>query len=607
MADFKKQIEEDIRAYQEKYGATLHDIKKDEWAFNFWILDKFFYEDEELIVDKITDYKDYGIDEYEWYEDTKELYLIQNKFYGEDTKLPLDYIKNTFLVMPLAVLKDGKYTKCKELQDIYQKYKDDEGFTIHLQIYITNNQRDSKAIEAIKKFNKDHSPKIFAEIYYLDDIEAKWYGEPKKTTKTFIAEIESVNNGTMLNINNDAYHLDNIIDAKYVFAPVSCIYRMVRAAETKGYPLFEKNIREYLGNKGINKRIYQTLKDEQERKNFFYYNNGITIICSKMGSTKQKTPKPGSHIGLVFEIENPQIVNGCQTVNSVFSALKEYDEEDIEVIFKDTFVMMKILQIDSTDSEQKQIAKNIVTYNNSQNSLDEKQFVANNELFQRLKSEFAEKGFLLLTKQSDATTYSENYKKKSDLTKLQMLSITRRQLFGLETLKKVKDFEIPLEKFLQVILAFKVGALDAYTMKKDVLKPETQTYNTVIEFIKSSNATTDVLLNLYLLYLRFEKEKNAQSGKYAIATPIPFYAIDGFSRYECGHDVKKLSEIITSPKDVTKIMHIYSVTCNSYASNYMKQQNTDYTKMIKAAVDYDLFHASHSAAVSMYEMMSSFA
>ena len=45
-------------------------------------------------------------------------------------------------------------------------------------------------------------------------------------------------------------------------------------------------------------------------KNFFYYNNGITIICSKMGSTKPKHPKAGSHIGLAFEIENPQIVNG---------------------------------------------------------------------------------------------------------------------------------------------------------------------------------------------------------------------------------------------------------------------------------------------------------
>ena len=603
MADFKKQIEEDIKAYQEKYGNTMLDINKEEWAFNFWILDKFFYEEEELIIDKITDYSDYGIDEYEWYEDTKELYLIQNKFYGEDTKLSLSYIENTFLVTPLAVLKDGNYTRCKELQNIYQKYKDDDKFTIHLQIYITNNQRDQKAIDAIKNFNKANSPRIFAEIYYLDDIEAKWYGEPKKTTKTFTAEIESVNSGTVLNINNEAYHLENLIDAKYVFTPVSCIYNIVHLAETKGYPLFEKNIREYLGNKGIHKRIYDTLKNDKERKNFFYYNNGITIICSKMGSTKQCFSQNKNHIGLSFSIENPQIVNGCQTVNSIFSALKEYDSEDVEEIFKDTFVMVKILQIDPSDSEQQQISQNIVTYNNSQNSLDEKQFVANNELFQRLKNEFAEKGFLLLTKQSDKATYAEAYKKRSDLTKLQMLSITRRQQFGLESLRKVSDFEIPLEKFLQVILAFKVGGLDAYTMKKDVLKPETQTYNRVVEFIKSSNATTDVLLNLYLLYLRFEKEKNLQSGKHDVATPIPFYSIDGFSRFECGGDVKKISEIITDSKSVVKLMHIYTIACKNYATEYMKQKGIDYTKMIKAAVEYDLFESSHSTAQALYDMM----
>lgn len=601
MADFKKQIEEDIRAYQEKYGETMHEINKDDWAFNFWILDKFFYEDEELIIDKITDYHDYGIDEYEWYEDTKELYLIQNKFFGEDTKLPLSYVENTFLIEPLAVLKDGRYTRCKELQEIYLKHKDDEGFTIHLQLYITNNQRDQKAINAIKEFNKTHSPKIFAEIYYLDDIEAKWYGEPRKTTKTFSAEIESVNNGTILNINNGAYRLENIIDAKYVFAPVVCIYRMVRSAEGKGYPLFEKNIREYLGNKGINKRIYQTLKSDKERKNFFYYNNGITIICSKMGSPKQRLPKAGSHVGLSFQIDNPQIVNGCQTVNSIFSALKEYDDDDIEAIFKDTFVMVKILQIDPTDSEQRQISRNIVTYNNSQNSLDEKQFVANNELFQRLKSEFAEKGFLLLTKQSDTTTYSTSYKKKSELSKLQMLSISRRQIFGLESLKKVSDFEIPLEKFLQVILAFKVGGLAAYTMKKDVLKPETQTYNTVIEFIRSSNATTDLLLNLYLLYLRFEREKKAQISRQDPMLLIPFYAIDGFSRHECGHDIRKITELIKMPSDIGRIVHIYSAACTTYASSYMKQQDADYTKMIKAAIDYDLFQSCHSAAASMFD------
>lgn len=180
----------------------------------------------------------------------------------------------------------------------------------------------------------------------------------------------------------------------------------------KNYALFEKNIREYLGNKGINKRIYNTLKSEDERKNFFYYNNGFTIICTKMGSTQNEHKSQNPHVGISFRIENPQIVNGCQTVNSIFSALKEYDDEDVEKQFQDTFVMLKILQIDSSDLEQKSLSKNIVTYNNSQNSLDEKQFVANTELFQRLKSEFSEKGFLLLTKQNDKNANATEYKKK---------------------------------------------------------------------------------------------------------------------------------------------------------------------------------------------------
>ena len=42
MSDFKKQIEEDIREYQENYK-YISNIQKDEWAFNYWVLDKLFY------------------------------------------------------------------------------------------------------------------------------------------------------------------------------------------------------------------------------------------------------------------------------------------------------------------------------------------------------------------------------------------------------------------------------------------------------------------------------------------------------------------------------------------------------------------------------------
>lgn len=46
MSDFKKQIDQDIKEYQSRLK-YVSNINKDEWAFNYWILDKLFYEDED--------------------------------------------------------------------------------------------------------------------------------------------------------------------------------------------------------------------------------------------------------------------------------------------------------------------------------------------------------------------------------------------------------------------------------------------------------------------------------------------------------------------------------------------------------------------------------
>ncbi len=595
MSDFKQQIDEDIKEYQQQRGAHVSGLNKAEWAFNYWILDKFFYEDEDLILDRIIDYNDKGIDCYEWYEDTKELYLIQNKYYDASSRLPLSYVTNTFLIDPVAVLESGTYAHCQELQNIYSKYKGDENFTVHLQLYITNNNIDPAIRTAVNEYNHIHGPQTMAEVFYLDDIERKWYGEAKKVKKSLRVRIESVNNGTILNISNKEYGLDNGVDAKYALVPVACLYRIVVQAQEKGYMLFESNIREYLGNKGINKHIYLTLKDETERKNFFYYNNGITMICDEISAVKsQKSDTP--HVAVSFDVINPQIVNGCQTVSSIHAALKEYENEDLDRQFRDTFVMLKILRIDPNNSDEKKLAESIVRYNNSQNSIDEKNFTANAALFRRIKNEFESKGFLLLTKQSDKNTFKEDYKRQCDFIKLCGRSTDRRAIFGLSDKPKITDLQIPLEKLLQVVLAFKIGGLAAYTQKKDVLKPETETYNQVIEFIKSSNITSDTLLSLYLFFARLEKEKNSDKSR----TVIPFYAIDGFCKYECDHDTSKIDPFLADAAHVDYLINLYKSACDAYASTF----STDYTKMIKTAIDYPSFKNYHDMAQKMLSSMN---
>lgn len=577
MNDFRTQISEDIKEYQLRYP-NISNIKKDEWAFNYWVLDKFFYEDEELIEDKIIDYNDIGVDAYEIYEDTKELYLIQNKYYNDSSKLSAEYVKNDFLLRPITALENGTYRKSVEVQDFFSKYKNHDDFTVYLQIYVTNNNRCEDAEEYVKKFNTGH-PKYRASIFYLDDIKEKYYGDIKQNKQSLEVQIHSVNKGTILNINTDDYKLENVLDAKYVFTPVSSIFRLYRDSIEKNYPIFDMNIREYLGNKGVNKKIYETLLDPENRKNFFYYNNGITMICDKMSSVE--TRSFGNNINAVFNVKNPQIVNGCQTVNSIYEALKNVDPRELEQNYKDTFVMLKILQINRENEYEEILYKNIVTYNNSQNSIDEKTFVANNSTFNRLKTEFESKGFLLLIKQSDKNSYSTQYK---NVTKLKEKSHERLEKFGLTSLNKVTDFFVPLEKLLQVVIAFALGGYDAYTKKSNLLKDTTKQYQTAIDFIKDDSITTDSLIDLYLLYKKADLCKsNSEENRF----PIPYYLIDGFAKYECNERISnQISKQLSDLQCIENIIKLYTAVTKAYTRDINETNIIDYNKMIKQPVNY---------------------
>lgn len=576
---FKSQIEADIAEYKEMYP-NISNIKKDEWAFNYWVLDKIFFEDEEIIESKIIDYKDYGIDAYECFEDTKEVYLIQNKYYSESTAITADYVENDFLCRSIGALENGTFKRSTELQSFFNKYKDDSDFTVYLQLFVTNNIHNSEADEYIKKFNLDH-PKYIAKIFYLDDIEERYYNEVKENKKNLTVSISSINNGTILNINNAAYKLANVIDAKYVFTPVVSVFKMYEAAIKDGYPIFDKNIREYLGNRGVNKNIYNTLINQEDRKNFFYYNNGITIICDKIDSPITKA-QANSNLSVSFNIHNPQIVNGCQTVNSIYEVLKNINPSELYSQFKDTFVMLKILQIDRKSDDQQVLYRNIVKFNNSQNSIDEKTFVSNNSIFSRLQTEFENKGFLLLIKQSDKNKYTNKYKV---VTKLIDSNSDRIRRFGLQPVKTAKDVFIPLEKLLQVICAFSSSGYVAYVKKSNMLKFNSEQYNTAINFIKKVSSI-DAILDLYLLYKRAEEEKNKKQDNRA---PITYYLIDCFARYECKERTAEriLSELVNSNK-IERIISLYTRVTKVYIKEYYQKFGVDYNKMIKQPINYEI-------------------
>lgn len=578
MEDFRKQIYEDIDLIRSN-NKFMPNIDKDEWVFNYWILDNIYNVDSEVIETQITDYNDKGIDAYEFFEETKDLFLIQNKFYSDNSVLSEDYVINDFLVRPINSLNNNTYKRSEELQNIFNKYKKHKEFTVHLELYVTNNIVNDSILNYIKEFNLKN-PKLVANVYYLDDIKEKYYGEIIQKTNKLTVTIDTVVKGTILNINNDNYQLKNIIDARYVFTPITTVYRIYREAMEKRYPIFDMNIREYLGNTGVNKNIIKTLYDKEDRVNFFYYNNGITLICSKMGSIK--TVNSNINRNAEFKIDNPQIVNGCQTVNSIYEVLRNVDPNILEDEYKDVFVMLKVLQINDSNDAENKLYKDIVKFNNSQNSIDEKTFVSNNSLFIRYQKELEKRGFLLLIKQSDKNTFKNKYK---SITQLKEKSMKYTENFKLD-FNKVTDYFIPLEKLLQIILAFQVGGFDAFTKKSNLLKVNSISYLTVTDFLKNDKITVDILINLWLLYCLAEKrKKQSTDGR----TPISYYLIDCFSKYDCNNrDISLILKVLQNYHNIERLINLYSSVTKAYSREYSNKYEIDYNKMIKKPIEYSI-------------------
>lgn len=586
MNQFFNQISEDIKALKNSYGANEPLLAKDEYAFNYWVLTKLFNVDEEVVSSNITEYRDDGVDCYVFFEELKELYLIQCKYYGESTKLDATYVKNDFLVRPLTTLANNSYKRSIQLQEIFNKFKNDGDFKLYLYLYVSNDIITPAVTNAFDKYRCADDRigcYVEAKLFSLSDIKECYFEDRKEGIRKFNAEFYTRNKGTVLNINSESYNLPHLIDAKYILTPVSIIYEIVKSAKDKNYLLFAENIREYLGNKGVNAKIAKTLQDKNDRANFFYYNNGITVICDDI--KEEDSRKVG--YGKKYIAKNPQIVNGCQTVNSIYEMLSRYHDSDIEQEFQDTFVMVKLLVLDASNDVDRSLYENIVRYNNSQNAIKDKDFVANQSLFYNMQKDFQQRGFLLAVKQSDKNKF-----KGYDFNKIRPLLTSFVDRYEL-SFNRIEDIVIPLEKLLQVILAVFMDGYYVFTKKSSVLKVDSSIHERIIEFIKNGGMTTDNLIELYLLYLKAEKDKeNSEDGK----TPIPFYMLGFIGKVfqNCLINLRKekCDMLFASKLNIDVIYDFYAGVTRLYKSTTKIQRNVEYNIMIKQPIDNDTLFLS---------------
>lgn len=157
--------------------------------------------------------------------------------------------------------------------------------------------------------------------------------------------------------------------------------------------VFKNNIRLYLGNEtSVNKGIEKTLIEEPEK--FHYYNNGLTITTLSIDKGNSRN----------YNIKPVNIVNGCQTANSIYNIAKSSSTLPLEKIK----IPVRIIQTENEDYDK------ITIRTNSQNGVDIQDLISITEIQKELEdkflnSHFHNKKFLYKRQKTNEETYDVDF------------------------------------------------------------------------------------------------------------------------------------------------------------------------------------------------------
>lgn len=151
-------------------------------------------------------------------------------------------------------------------------------------------------------------------------------------------------------------------------------YELAEAAHEWGYKLFMRNLRFFLPGRtrgSVNEGIRQTLESAAGRQRFWYYNNGIAIVCDSFELDREA--------GTV-KLSNMQIVNGAQTTTTLSNSLEQLRSDP------KTLLLARIIA-----EPEEELRQNITFYNNRQNAVKDRDLQSNDPNQDRLHNEFLQR------------------------------------------------------------------------------------------------------------------------------------------------------------------------------------------------------------------------
>lgn len=155
--------------------------------------------------------------------------------------------------------------------------------------------------------------------------------------------------------------------------------------------LFSDNIRGFLGLRTRpNRRMRDTLSDQQDAVLFPLLNNGVTIICKRLEIPT--APQDGKYL---LPTSNPVIVNGLQTtrvIYDVYTKAKEKGEDGLRNVF---------VNIRLYETEDVQVIDKITDATNTQTPINYRDKVSNKSFSTLVKEVFEQRSIAYIHKRGE--------------------------------------------------------------------------------------------------------------------------------------------------------------------------------------------------------------
>jgi hypothetical protein len=182
---------------------------------------------------------------------------------------------------------------------------------------------------------------------------------------------------------------------------------LARIFKDNGVRLFQRNIRGYLGKNDINRGIERTI--EREPEYFWYFNNGVTIVCDEARQITDRRRK-------LLRVSNAQIINGQQTTRTLAGTNG-----------RTATVLVKVIAVprETADDQSRygHLVSEIVSATNRQNAIGQVDLKSNDLEQIRLERDLKKLGYRYIrNRQSKGETRRADPKKYKAFIKKEQLA-----------------------------------------------------------------------------------------------------------------------------------------------------------------------------------------